>query len=448
MSRLVIGLLMVSVVAAVLIALLRFGDTAPAADDQWDYDMIAWHLSRGEGYAVGGADPAFLEPYAGSTDRRVLERIEEDRPFALTAYRPPLMPMLLAATYKVSGRHFWLWRVVSGLMFGLTAAGAGWLAWRVAGGGAGVATAALVAANPLVTRYFGKLLTESVVMLVVVALAWGLVRLSSTRRWRWVVLVGLAAGLGVLSRSLLVLWVPAVVVVAGVAMAWAGSSTQGGDLSIETTRRRGGWRQGLLAAGVCLAVSGAVCLPWWVRNVVVLDAMMPLGTQGGIGLPGGYSDAAVANGGAWVSAESLGIFDELEARWVLEGRDPQGLAWEKAKAKEGQAYALRWMRENLWLLPGLALQKAVTMWTSTLGLVGLVMAAAGIGTLVRGGWRRRWVWVLWGLVVANTLSVMATYATGGGRFMLPVYPVLAVLGTAGLARLFAPDLREHTEGEA
>ena len=52
---------------------------------------------------------------------------------------------------------------------------------------------------------------------------------------------------------------------------------------------------------ICLAVAIVVISPWWIRNIVVLDAFMPLGTQGGINLPMGFGPRALRSQGVWAS---------------------------------------------------------------------------------------------------------------------------------------------------
>ena len=52
---------------------------------------------------------------------------------------------------------------------------------------------------------------------------------------------------------------------------------------------------------------------------------------------------------------------------------------------------------------------------------------------------------LWALVLLNSLVVMATYATGWGRFIVPVLPPLLVLGSLGLVDLHRAIRRPHRQ---
>ena len=85
---------------------------------------------------------------------------------------------------------------------------------------------------------------------------------------------------------------------------------------------------------------------------------MPLGTQGGINLPIGYSDSALASGGVWTPDAARRFWAE-HATPITELEDIRG---ETAKAEVGQRAALAWARSNLARLPRLMALKARDLW--------------------------------------------------------------------------------------
>ena len=179
-------------------------------------------------------------------------------------------------------------------------------------------------------------------------------------------------------------------------------------------------------AALYLAVALATVAPWWVRNYIVLGKFMPLGTQGGVNLPDGYSDLAVEYRGNWTGSAKARIWESYtkvnDVTWLTP------LEIERTKAEVGQREALRWIRNHRAQLPQLAIRKAVTEWRGwqsrgMLVLLGLCM----LGSLLN--WRRHpQVIVLWFVIIANTLTIMATWAMYG-RFLIPVlFPCYILIG--------------------
>ena len=73
--------------------------------------------------------------------------------------------------------------------------------------------------------------------------------------------------------------------------------------------------------------------PWWVRNCIVLERFMPLGTQGGIGLPLAEVElhlqaGELAEAGRWL-AEPLSIDRYLPPGGENRGADDTVQRWSK-----------------------------------------------------------------------------------------------------------------------
>ncbi|MEM9882326.1 MAG: glycosyltransferase family 39 protein [Planctomycetota bacterium] len=413
---------------------LKAGDAPPDPGDAMDYDAIAWSLSRGLGFGADRSDPEWQRPYleAADADDRAAYRGQIDAApagYHPTAYRPPLVPMLTAGVYRVVGRHFWFNRGINGVLVALALTMAVALAQKLGGPAAAVVAAVIALCDPIPKEKAAQLLTEPLILLLVVALATVLVRftLGPRRRWKYVALAGGVMGLMVLTRSLFVLWLPPLAM--GVAwLAW-----RGGGYS------RAALVQGGLMAATFTLIVVTLCLPWWVRNVVLLEAPMPLGTQGGIGIPGGYSDRAVELGGVWEDVAQWGFFAPLEAAWTAEGFTPRPIEAERERALFGMQQTRAWIAEHPGAVTRLAGMKLWSLWTErqshlASGLVLVALVGAGLGRSWRGR-RAGAEWALWGLVATNVLVVMATYATGAGRFIVPVLPVLYVLAAVGGVRI-------------
>ncbi|MEM7681678.1 MAG: glycosyltransferase family 39 protein [Planctomycetota bacterium] len=402
-------------------AFWQYGLRPPEEKDAYDYDAVAWNLLHGRGYAFGETDPGFQEWYRDwaeqTGDPRYDERLADPRPIATTAVRPPTLPTMLAATYAITGRQVWPWRVISALLV----AGAWWLAagwaWRVGGPAAGWLVAGVGALEPFTLRYAGRFLTEPAILLIATAL---LASLSATARTpkRWPVLAsGVLMGLSMVTRSVTGAWLPAAC------------------LAVYLGRRRGARasrKHAALAALACAAIACGTASPWWVRNVVVLGEPMPLGTQGGLAIAGGYSDDALKNTGKWVSPKDLPLIVavEQEAQAAAEAGQPwTPLELEIARSKAGQAHMGRWAREHAGDMPRLIAMRLYSHWTDRSGLFGLILVV-----VAASAWRTpRGLGAVWWVVGLNTLAVMGTYAVGSGRFLVPLLPALAVLAACSTA---------------
>jgi hypothetical protein len=157
---------------------------------------------------------------------------------------------------------------------------------------------------------------------------------------------------------------------------------------------------------------------------------MPLGTQGGINLPIGYSDSALVSGGIWTPDAARRFWAE-HATPITERDDIRG---ETAKAEVGQRAALAWALSNLARLPALMALKARDLWNDPWsdprrGLL-VLFALAALPWGLREG---RESLVLWAVLALNTAGVMLTYGDGV-RFLVPVKPLLFALVGLGLWR--------------
>jgi hypothetical protein len=145
-------------------------------------------------------------------------------------------------------------------------------------------------------------------------------------------------------------------------------------------------------------------------------------------MPAAYNDAALENGGNW----DWNIRTEVyrDAGFERSGAETK-LASERIRAELGREITLRWIGENPEKLPRLFAVKVMTLWgSSRLGIAALALAAMGL--CVARPLRKRMP--LYAILLVYTFGVGLTWATGG-RFRVPVIPLVFVLAADALVSL-------------
>jgi hypothetical protein len=350
--------------------------------------------------------------------------------------RPPLFPALIAIVYKLVDRGptaFAGVRILSALClaFGCAIAvanaamvmakfevcGRKLSAWSVSLGCA--AAILLAASNRTLLSYASDFLTEPLALLLTQLLVASLLTLT---HWRactspqplalWmVVAVGITVAGMILARSLFVLWLPGLWLLL---------------VLLRTSHR--------LRDATLILVIALLCLsPWWIRNCVVLDRFMPLGTQGPITLLGGYCEEALAGGGDWQHAPEQRLREAMRENATFNSL-PTDVARELMIADESKRLVRIWIADHIGELPRLFIARVVTHWNPYTGksLVWRLLILAGAVCLIVK--RRPEAWVLVGLPIMNTVLVASLYTTGG-RFLVPLYGILFTLSAIGVASL-------------
>jgi len=390
----------------------------PIPGDTQDYDNIAFNLSHGRGFALDFTDTEWREPYLRHNANGLYDDIlSRQISFRLTTYRPPAMPALLAGTYVVFGRSFLAWQIVSSAMMATAVTLAVALCLRFAGWGPAVLMVLLAVASQPLRRFSYDFLTESMASLAITMLAWMVVQANERRMIRYAVGVGLMLGLSLLVRSIFIFWYLLVPLLVW----WIWSRPK-------TVPRP---RHCYVAPAVCLLVAVAVALPWWIRNCVVLDRLMPLGSQGAINLPAAYGEQAVANMGVWKPMDFSEFYDEHR------GQTLSPIDEEREMAVHGLRKALRWIAANPLKVPLLISYKLRDLWKPEDALHALIIFFAAVGTAAAlqksAGPPRAVTVTLLSLLLFNSISVAMTYSAGW-RLMVPVELLLDVLASIGLWR--------------
>jgi 4-amino-4-deoxy-L-arabinose transferase-like glycosyltransferase len=375
----------------------------PETGDGHDYDAIAFNVWQGRGYGYVWSDEEWRRPYVGIPRYRLLLTRKSD--YYPTTYRPPAMPYLLSAVYALAGRNFTAWRVVNCSIAAGAITTAAVISAQFAGIPAAVITAAILLQSRELTRYSGMFMTEPLATLMLALLAWTWVK-AATDGWtaKRAIFSGIAMGGLLAARTIFILTTPVLLILPGKDLSF------GSKLAWKTK-------------AICLAVAIIVISPWWIRNIVVLDAFMPLGTQGGINLPMGFGPHALRHQGIWASNPGDG-WPEIAAQKL------DIVTSEVMLAKHRQKLTINWMMDNpgevlhlMWLHVSQELKPGRDFYSRWL------LPAAAVSAVVL--WKFPGVWVLVLIVCGNILSIGMTYSAGG-RFMVPVQPLLAALVAAAV----------------
>jgi hypothetical protein len=431
-------------------------DRPPVIADAIEVQNIGYHLAHGQGYRFDWRDPGWRKPYEAVNGDGTYTFMLVRHGSYPTLFRPPLMPLLVAACEWVApgSRVFLAWRVFDAACF---AAATGLLcdaAVTLAGVGGAVAMVALVLFDPLLRRYVPGWWTEGLAFDGVSAVAWLLVRGRVGRRGgrgRFRVVAGVTVGLLCLTRAVFVPLQPILCLLLAAAE--------------PTGSPRRSWRSRAVGAVVILLLACAVQLPWWARNVVVAHRFVPLGTQGGYNLPDQYGSWAVFYGGEWTGR---GIRDawtpdathpaplppgyteaEFNAFWggdrrvhaVVAASTGVSTASELAVSDAGMRAAVAWVRAHPAAVPGLMVAKAVTLFRHHWMVLITPVIAAVVGWTgggVPGGATLR----LAGLAATYVLGVAVTHVVYE-RFLIPLLPAAYLVAAAGLGSLGRADVRDR-----
>lgn len=397
----------------------------PRWGDGPDYDAIAYQLSKGNGFSVDWDDPGFRVPYREHNEAGQYDYLLERHGKGVTAYRPPLLPAVMALSYRVFGRNFLPVRLFTCLCMALTGGIAVAVLSSRFGILPGVICAGLFVAAPPLARYATAILTESIASLLVIVMTVLLLRAAAKPHWHTAAWLGLAAGIAFLARTVFVLWLP----ILALAL-WLPAARRGAGFSVSAA---------VTLPLVFLAVFLSVAAPWMLRNCLVLDGFEPLGTLGARNLAAAYSDRAFETGGRWYSLSQSGFFDPLDME------DAPLIERERMMAEYSRKAALRWVLKNPLKVAVLAAYKVRGLWKpdGARQTLLLMLAAAGVAVLV--GTHARQFFALLAVLTACTLATAVTWSVGG-RFLVPVAAILVMLAALGIWGVLLAGSRMATFG--
>jgi 4-amino-4-deoxy-L-arabinose transferase-like glycosyltransferase len=384
----------------------------PEVGDAPHYEAIALQASRGQGFSVNWDDPQFKAPYLTQNDDGRYSFLYDWHGQGVTAYRPPLLPILMAAIYKIFGRNFALVRAMNMTFMALAIVLIFMLIVRRYGVIPGLLFTALTVLFDFRSRFYASLiLTEALACLLTTATLWCLLRTVETKRRKWAFILGVVTGLAFLARTVFFFWMPPIA------------------LTVFALTRPNGERwlglRSLRLSLLFIAVFTIVALPWMLRNCLVLHRFQPLGTQGALSLISGYSDKAIELKGVWFNPDQFGMFDHLSTQ----GKPP--LEQELIKGDYSRSEAYRWIVQNPSKIPRLAVLKVLGEWQPANFVQALLLGFAGLGFLVLLALNWQEAVSCFTFLGTATLAVALTYSADG-RFLIPFLPLLTMLSTLGI----------------
>lgn len=321
-------------------------------------------------------------------------------------YRPPLYPLLIAATYQIVGHRpagVRLWQAILG-----TATCGLLYTWaqRLGGKRTGLIAAALAAGYPPFVFFSGVLMAETLLIFLTAAVLVQTARLEKTPSLANAAGLGLLLGLAGLGKPVLLFWAPFLL---------------GGWWRRSEDLRARGWQVATALAGIALAIA-----PWTLRNALSTGHLVPISTNVGINLLIGHEPGAT--GTYRDGVDYLEVFDRLVApeqdpvlRDRLAVRRVLGWIWADPGRAAGLAGRKLFLLWRPWISGESAWRNALVLLTSgPLMILGL----GGLGQM-RG---RGQLWNIASLLVA--LSLVHALFFAHFRFRLPADA--ALIGPAAL----------------
>ena len=385
----------------------------------------------------------------------------------------PGAPFLYAAAfYATGGAREGTARIVEALLGVATILVVFALGWRLGGRElgrwVGLFAAFAVAIYPPFLHTTGELMSEPPAMLTlpaaILAFLWASDRQPNAvvpgmrgqlrSVWPWAI-PGLLFGLTAMFRPEYLLVGAAFVVLAFVRVAWRRDGAGAGR----------SWTGGLAGAAVLLVAIVLPILPWTIRNVVVLERLVPISTGGGKAL---YTGTYLPADGEYQRVKAI-LVERYEHRHLdpnseaLNAVDPTplfnkvaneeiaehpGLTRDEALGKLGKENFSKYFGEDPIGYLAMTARKVGRMWSSGVGeamdttagrVVQILLVFAGLAGLALLGLRRRW----WELVALATPILLVT-AVGAVSLAAPrrnevlmtlVFPLVGLALSSGLAAI-------------
>ena len=368
----------------------------------------------------------------------------------------PGAPFLYAAAfYATGGAREGTARIVEALLGVATILVVFALGWRLGGRElgrwVGLFAAFAVAVYPPFLHTTGEMMSEPPAMLTLPAAILAFLWAGEKRSpWAWLA-PGFLFGLTAMFRPEYLLVGAAFVVLAAI-RSWPERE----------------WRLGLAGAAVLLIALVLPILPWTIRNVVVLDRVVPISTGGGKALyvgtylpaDGEYQRVKAIlveryehrdlepNSEALNKVDPTPLFDRVAKEEM--NRDP-GLTRDQALGKVGKENLSKYFGEDPVGYLAMTARKVGRMWSSGVGeamstsagrVVQLLLVALGLAGFVLLALRRRW----WELVALATpiglVTLVGAVSLAAPRrnevLMTLVFPLVGLALSSGLPAISSP----------
>jgi len=383
--------------------------------DEDSYERIGYNLAAGLGFGNCPCDDSIV---AGLEEPPPTERCDPNcspEDFETTAYRPPGFPFLIAAVNLIDPLNFAMIRIINCIF---CAAGVAIVALFIARQDqtpAALLMGLTCSIDPRLREFAGTYLTENMATLACSLFVVALAIFADRKNLLSAAFCGFGLTALVFIRSFYVAWYPVIWILVAIILFRNRLNSSG-------TRRS--WIPTL--AVFCVA-SLTLTLPWWIRNCVVLESLMPTGTQGGIGIADGFSDSAWDAYGSWTPQTANQIAVQIRQDPVT--KNLHGIAFEKEHCRRGSAAAMHWIQQHPDKLLTLTWWKFSRLWEAGSRWHPFLFAATAIGLFVSR--RNSFAKVTLLLLLLNSFTVIATYHTYE-RFLTPLRPVIHAFAAIGI----------------
>src|SRR5262245_24110693 len=386
----------------------------PGPGDGTEYDAIGYELYKGNGFAFDWQDIGFRAPYIahnnkeGTYYRVVLSKTRSSGP---TAYRPPMLPVIIAGSHVLFKRQFWPIRIVNIAFVALAVSVTFFGISKQLGSLPGLIGAIYLLSQSSVQEYSHEIMTEAGALLLTTALLFPLYKLIKEKKHRHAIILGLILGLAFLCRTMYALLAPLIFI------AIFFIPRDGASYAFP--------KSNLKLAGTFLLSFLVVSGPWMIRNSIILGGFQPFGSQGSVNLVAAYSDIAVKAKGLWFSATDAGIFESLEIP-----ANATDLEWEKGAANLAFSMTKKWMFENFYKVPLLFAYRTTSLWEN--GTSAMVLIFVALGLLVLSFANFEFALAISLLLLSYTTVIGLTYTAGFGRYLIPLQGLLSILLASGV----------------
>ena len=369
----------------------------------------------------------------------------------------PGAPLLYAASfYATGGAREGTARIVEALLGVAAILVVFALGFRLGGRWTGLLAAFAMAVYPPFIHSTGELMSEPPAILTLPAAVLAFLWASERERLSAWLLPGFLFGLTAMFRPEYLLVGAAFIVLAAVRL-WM----------------ERGWRPGLAAAGLALLALLLPIVPWTIRNIDVLDRVVPISTGSGKAL---YVGTYLPADGEYQRVKALLVKryqhrDLAPNSQALDEVDPTplfsrvaresypDLPRDSALGKVGKQNFSTYFGEDPLGYLGMTVRKVGRMWSSGVGaamssglgrVVQVLLVLAGIAGFILLGIRRRW----WDLVALATPVVLVT-AVGAASLAAPrrnevlmtlVFPLAALALSAAASAI--SSARKWSPGQA
>lgn len=374
-------------------------DSPPDMDanpDQFEYELNAYQITQGIGMATTTGEPSAL--------------------------RTPGTALTLAPAYALFGRSYAAGRILFCLISAATCLAAAWVALQLAGRGAAILAAALLAVYPGHAYYAMHFLSE-VPYCFYLAFAVALTIHVYQQGGKWAGLFsGICWGMAMHCRPQLILLLP----IAMIAM-----------LVLYRKMDRTQWVAAMRIWAVQTCIVTAIILPWFVRNAVVMGKPVFTTIAGhglwGVHNPLTFNDPSVR--GDWVRVSDLErMFGKLPQGELAKDAEASRRGWESIAVNFPRLPQLVMYKLGRFLSPFMATPNQTVRWAFALSWIAVVPF------MLIGGWQ------IWKRAKSKAfiffLPIAATFATvvsfyGSIRFRDSIAPLFITMAGIGAAKLLA-----------